>query len=322
MTAIGTTEDLVTAVPFLVGYTPSDSIVIIGLNDDSIDFTMRVDYPKESNFEQYSHLAKTIMAQGVKELIVVGYVPSNFTASEVEVMVDLQITLNHYKLTIIDSIVIVNGKYRSLLSEDSEDKPLPDVQSSKIALDHVMNGLPFPFESAAALKASLRSHKQVPEIVEHIKNLEPITDIEGCRLGAKTFDKLLQEFSDTGKCSDNKEVALLLVALKNVLVRDYLLGTINDDNSQDVENLWRWLLLVAPEGYRASVASLSAAVAYEYGRGGDANALIEIALDDEQGYSLATLLQRVFSAAWPPSSFKRMRDELHPKVVATLFETV
>ena len=324
MNTIASTKDLVTAVPFLVGYQPTDSIVIVGLKDeDSIEVTMRFDYPEESNFEQYTHLAKTIMAQGIKDVILVTYVPSHIESPEV--MIDLQITLNHYKIKIVDSIVVLDGKYRSVLCKEEsccplEGTPLPDIKESALAVSQVLAGEPLPFSNVDALKASLRMYDEIPSIVSYITDATPVDDIEGQRLAAQTFDVMLEAFSEQGELPDDRDAGLLLVGLQDVIVRDYLLGSINDDNAQDITNLWRWLLLVAPPGYKAPVASLSAAVAYEFGRGAEAHHLIDIALEDEPGYSLATLLQRVFAAAWNPDSFKSMRQELHPKVVATLFE--
>ncbi|MDA2997454.1 MAG: hypothetical protein O3C24_03585 [Actinomycetota bacterium] len=43
------------------------------------------------------------------------------------------------------------------------------------------------------------------------------------------------------------------------------------------------------------------------------------AIGDCPNYPLALLLRRVFSAAWPSSSFAAMRAELHPRICATLF---
>ena len=62
-----------------------------------------------------------------------------------------------------------------------------------------------------------------------------------------------------------------------------------------------------------------AALAYERGEGALAQRALDRALADNPSYSLALLLRRVFTVGWPAKSFTKMRAELHPKVVATIF---
>lgn len=319
MPAISSTEDLVTSVPFLIGYEPKESIVVIAFKDDKVESAMRVDYPEESNFDGYMRLAKMIMAQGVQDVAIVSYLPEH--VENPESVVDLQITFSHYKINVVDSIVVFTGRYVSLFEEGSPSNgyPMPDIKESKLALETVLDGTPLPFNSLDSLRASLTIYDEIPELLQHISNVAPVEDDEGRRLGAKTFDKLLSEFSRGGKSLDYKDVAVLLVSLKDVTVRDYLLGSITEEKVDDIESLWRWLLLVAPEGYRASIASLNAALAYERGGGAQAHVFLDIAFKEDDDYSLAVLLKRAFNAGWPPESFATMRKELHPKVYAALF---
>ncbi len=321
MPAISDRDELVTSVPFLIGFEPKDSIVVVGVKDDKIECAMRIDYPEQSQFEQYTSLAKLLMAQGVEGVIVLTYFPDNIT--DPESAIDLQVTFNHYKLEVMDSIVVFNGRYKSMFEDDGPENghPIPDIKSSRLALETVMEGTPLPFNSIESMRASLSLYDESPELIRHISTISEVDDDEGRRLGAKTFDKLLSEFAKTGKCSDYKDVALLLVSLKDVVVRDYLLGSITEENVSDIRSLWRWLLLVAPDGYKTPIACLNAAIAYESGDGAGAHIFLDIAVKEEEDYSLASILKRVFNAGWPPESFAQMRKELHPKVFASLFQT-
>ena len=47
MTTLTTPHDLLAAVPFLVGYQPDNSLVLIGLKDDLVGMAMRVDFPTD-----------------------------------------------------------------------------------------------------------------------------------------------------------------------------------------------------------------------------------------------------------------------------------
>lgn len=108
-------------------------------------------------------------------------------------------------------------------------------------------------------------------------------------------------------------VAGVVNALRDIQVRDYMLGIVSDvKNSIDV---LEFLIEAAPE-HADPARALVSTVYYELDRVEDAINTINEADDN---YSLANLLKRVFGAGWPKESFAQMRNELHPKVVATIF---
>ena len=47
MTTLTSPHDLLAAVPFLIGYHPENSLVLIALSDDAIGMAMRVDLPHD-----------------------------------------------------------------------------------------------------------------------------------------------------------------------------------------------------------------------------------------------------------------------------------
>jgi hypothetical protein len=108
--------------------------------------------------------------------------------------------------------------------------------------------------------------------------------------------------------------------LSDIQVRDYALGSHNDENLSTYLAMWHNLTIIAPAHFIAPVACLFASLAYENGDSELALKAIERALHDDPAYSLAILLRRVFKAGWPPRSFSAMRAELHPKIVATIFQ--
>ena len=46
MTTITSPIDLLSAIPFLIGYQPKDSIVLLALENDSISSAIRIDFPE------------------------------------------------------------------------------------------------------------------------------------------------------------------------------------------------------------------------------------------------------------------------------------
>jgi hypothetical protein len=114
-------------------------------------------------------------------------------------------------------------------------------------------------------------------------------------------------------------LALVLVRLLDLQVRDFALGSVSENTSETYFSAWRWLLRVAPEGYVAPVATIFAAIAYERGDGAIAHRALDRAEIDNPEYAMTGLLRQVFSAGWSPQSFAAMRAELHPKICDALF---
>ena len=139
------------------------------------------------------------------------------------------------------------------------------------------------------------------------------------RQGALAVNQLIEIFINTGQVLDNQLIALVLVRFKDLQVRDYAMGVATGENQDKLFNLWYWVLNIAPRGYIAPVACIFAACAYESAESQMAHNALDLALKDCPNYPLALLLRRVFTAAWPSSSFAAMRGELHPRICATLF---
>ena len=139
------------------------------------------------------------------------------------------------------------------------------------------------------------------------------------RLGAIAINQLVASFAKGGADEDIELIALVLVRLKDLQVRDYAMGLLSEENIDQQFNLWYWLMNLAPTGYIAPVACIFAVCAYESGESDLAHKALDTAFADQSDYPLAILLRRVFYANWPAESFAAMRAQLHPKICAALF---
>lgn len=201
---------------------------------------------------------------------------------------------------------------------------MPDITTSRIGAEQVAAGQLMPFANLAELEASLDSIPVDEALLEEIKKIpvikygsDNVLALE--REGALAVNELATEFSDLGIVEDNQLVALVLVRLHDVQVRDFAMGLVTDQNISVLAALWRWMLKIAPPGFIAPVATLFAATSYEDGDGALAQRALDRALEDDSRYPMALLLRKVFSAGWPPAQFAEMRAELHPRVCAVLF---
>ena len=112
-------------------------------------------------------------------------------------------------------------------------------------------------------------------------------------------------------------VADALYYLTDIQVRDYALGIIDKYNT--VLPALNYLLDKAPTDTAFINAPACLLAVHLYEQGDSASAAITLS-NAQQHYSLGMLLRRVMQAGWMPSSFAAMRKDLHPKVVAGIFD--
>lgn len=142
-------------------------------------------------------------------------------------------------------------------------------------------------------------------------------------------DSLIQAFQVKGANAINDLIAsdemdpnivdLVLGSLIDLQVRDYAVGITTDSNRDKLINVWSALAIIAPKGSVAPVATLCAIANYENGNEKTALEWLALASKDDSEYALTKLITRVINAGWGRDSFSVMRQELHPKVVATIY---
>jgi len=329
MTTLTSPHDLIAAIPFLIGYHPVDSLVVVSIKDECVGMAMRVDYPTDLPATAYDLLAAHLQRDGATGALLVAYVPKSGSDGEA-VLSDLTAALQRIQVKVEESLLIQDGRYRSTLCSDSECCPpagrdVPAIDSSRIAMEHVLAGRAMPFANIEALTESIASlviaeDEKWASQVGQFKVSEKSKDLTNLqRDGATAVIDLAGEFALGRGAEDLDLVARVIGRLSDIQVRDFALGSHTDEDIDNFFLMWRQLMRMAPAGYVAPIASLFAALAYESGDGALAHRALDRALADINGYSLALLLRRVFTAGWPPQSFAAMRRELHPKVCAGIF---
>ena len=327
-TELTSPHDLLAAVPFMVGYHPKDSLVVMALRDAKVSMAMRVDFPDSGSIASVSatvagHLAREI----ADEAIIVGYLPTDVIESDPLEIVRSIIALQG--ITVKECIVVRGEYFRSNLCADLECCPpegnlIPEILSSRVTAEQVAAGNPLPYLDLDEMKRSISALPIDKELVRLIQGIEEI-DYAGDdvtahqREGANAINEMAISFSKEQKIEDKSDVALVLVRLLDLQVRDYAMGMTTEETSDQLWDMWRYLLRLAPKGYVAPVAVIFATMSYERGDGALAQRALDRAMEDAPGYQMAKLLRRTFAAGWPPSAFTQMRADLHPKICAAIF---
>ena len=329
MTTLTSPHDLLAAIPFLIGYHPQNSLVLVSLKDGAVGMAMRVDLPRDIAIEGYDLLASHFVREEAEAALIVAYTDQPSADCE-SILINTSAALVRAGIDIKESLIVRNNRFRSMLCTDPtccppEGTAVPALDSSRIAAEHVIAGHPMPFESVDGLVQSIAA---VPSSFESLwqdevqafwvsSDAEEINDLQ--RDGATAVIDLAGEYREGRGAEDRELAARIIGRLSDIQVRDFALGSHSDETADFYWAMWRDLLRIAPRGFVAPVASLFASMAYERGEGALAHKALDRALHDDDHYSLALLLRRVFTAGWPPQSFSAMRAELHPKVVAGIF---
>ncbi len=321
MTTLLSPEDLLSAVPFLLGFHPEDSLVLIGLTSESITLAMRVDYPLDLDLDEVERFADHLTRNNCESGLLLAYTPDFVDGGE-ELLSSIQGACELRNITIRESIIIHTGTWRSLIAPTGP-QPLPELRDSRIAAEQVIDGRPMPLRNIGEVKNSIAPVETPAELFAALAEIPEIDYSDNPnsaqREGARALIKLTAggvPLIDT----DLQLVALVLVRLRDLQVRDFAMGLFDEGQMGSSAELWKALFRMAPTGYKAPAGCLFAQACYEMGEGALAHRALDIVIEDDSTYSLAHLLRRAFAAGWPPSHFHQMRAELHPKITAAIFQ--
>ena len=138
------------------------------------------------------------------------------------------------------------------------------------------------------------------------------------RDGADLITEFFQSFTEEDTSMET--TALILHYLTDIQVRDFALGSLDPAKASQQIPMLEYLVDQAPTDseFINAPASLLSVLYYELG---DTPTALLMLVNAREDYSLFLLLHRVFRAGWTPEGFAKMREELHPQVVASIYET-
>jgi hypothetical protein len=336
--------DVLAAVPFVLGFEPTNSLVAISLRGrrQRVGLVMRTDYPSDADLELFEHAALNMVTHLQRDeargVILISYPPDSIAAQADfrtdEALAILEKAALASDINVREALVVARGRWWSTRCMDQfccpiEGTLLTALDESRVAAEVVMRGGPMPFGSETELIASISHHDsiiaqclaravedRVAELLVQARNQEShqIRRLQRLRLD-ECFNLWCKSEGDLQLFAGQMQLlADVVIGIQGIMLRDYALGMHSDENLERAVALWRWLLTLAPVGTIAPIGCLTAATAYETGDGALAQRALDRALADSPDYSLAHLLRRVFTAGFSPKTFAQMRDDLHSEI--------
>ncbi|MFC4106566.1 DUF4192 domain-containing protein [Micromonospora zhanjiangensis] len=317
--AVRSPADLIAAVPFLLGFHPADSVVVVALRGKRVVFAARADLPEPGDRAgadtAAGYLADVIGLQRADAALVLGYGPAERVTPVIDTVgtaVDLA------GLCVLDLLRITDGRYWSYCCTDPGCCPpdgVPfDPSASEVTATAVFAGqvalpdrtalaaLVAPVE-AAARDAMRQATERAEDRLVTLLDTAPAGDLLGGRAvrdaGAAAVRAALDPTRDPAGLSDD-EVAWLSLLLRHIPVRDHAWE--HTDGEERHLALWTDVLRRADPELAAAPGCLLAFAAWRCGQGALAVVALERALAAQPDYSMALLLDDVLRRGVQPSA--------------------
>ena len=319
--------DLIQTVPFLLGFQPEQSLVLVGLDAGQVVVTVPVDLPGIGRDTTLRAAITAMHEGGGHDLVaaVFATVPVTGPADTLpwsDVLADVVAEAERAGSTVLDGLLVVDGRYWSYLCTDETCCPaggreLPGDSTPVIAAATYAGMVALPsrssVESLLEPAADEVRAQLVPaiEVCEH-GHVDALLSGSGERhdrsvkraifAAARAADLLGADAGDRSR----EDIVRFGVALSRYPIRDAVWMAI-DDGRIDGRELWRTMALRLPSPYDAAPLFLFGWANWRAGNGALAGIAAERAVASDPTYSAADLLLAALSRGVDPRRLPRLR---------------
>jgi uncharacterized protein DUF4192 len=326
---VGSPAEVLAAVPYLLGFHPARSLVVIGARPprERIRVSFRYDLPDPPApahaREIAAHAAAVFAREKVTVAIVVGYGPGALVTPAAEA---LRAALADGGIELREMLRVEDGRYWSYLCADpaccaAEGVPF-DVSAHPVAARLTVAGN-VTLPGRAALQATIaplggrvrlsmreataRAQQRAAALVAQAARsgvagralLRPVIED-----GLRAVTEAIGTYRGGGRIDSDDELAWLTVTLADLRVRDDAWARMEPAHAAAHRRLWTDVVRRAELCYVPAPACLLAFAAWQAGDGALANVALERALASDPGYTMALLLVDAVAGGLPPSAAK------------------
>lgn len=312
--------DVLATVPFLVGYHPTGSIVIIGMIGRQVIFAARDDLRSDGDADpdQVAHLVEVLIRQRCDRALLVGYgtdervTPTTLALigalRDAGVSVDeaLRADDSHYWSYVCRNPRCCSprgNRYNTATSEVTALWTLAGKVARRDRDEYESQIRPVTGAARESMRrATARAHDRLLELVaagdDQDETAAALLNAGNLAI-AEALDRALH-----GTPPDDDEVAWLSVLLQSVPIRDIAWSLIRGCGRalEHHRALWQEVLHRAEADLVPAPASLFAFAAWRCGDGGIARLALERALDIDPRYRMAGMLRDALALGVPPSA--------------------
>jgi Domain of unknown function (DUF4192) len=329
------------AVPHLLGFHPSESMVVVGLDArrGRIVLAFRYDLPDPPDparsQEITEHAVAVLKQRRIKTAIAAGYGAGSLVTPVAE---QLSTGLRGAGIALRDLLRVQDGRYFSYVCTNPvccppEGVPF-DVSAHPAAAALTAAGMPArpgraslvaslaPLTGQAAesmRRATERALLRTEELTapSRAPDTTPGSPWLVVEAGREAVRSAIGIYRHGGQITDHDQLAWLSVTIADLRVRDDAWARMDPRHRAQHRRLWTDVVRHACEPYVPAPASLLAFCAWQSGDGALANVALDRALADEPRYSMALLLREALDSGAPPSV---ARLPMTPEEVAAAYD--
>lgn len=320
--------DLIEAIPYLLGFHPRESLVVVGLDDGRVCITARVDLPELADPGVLPTTVRVMRDSGATHVIAVVYeVPATVVERNAlprrEVIGALGDCLDDAGALLVDAVLVVDSRWWSYAcAEDCcppEGREIPGDASPAAAAatyaglvaladrDELRAVLEPDDEATRAMLEPLlaeQEHAVVAAALSGRPERRQRSVKRAIFAAAREADESLF-LGGSGTLSD-EQVCRFATALGETPIRDSLWLAV-DQRRLDGRALWREIARRVPSPYDAAPLFLFGWASWRDGDGASASMAVERALASDPGYTAAELLGGALSHGLDPRRTPRLR---------------
>jgi hypothetical protein len=315
-------EQILTAVPYLLGFRPERSVVVMSLRGKQVGLTMRLDLDTPPR-ELHQLVVNRLRADGATRAVIVLFDPEDPAGAGVGALPGdgiaraLMRAVRRARLDVVDAIVVHRGRFRSCLCTNPVccppgGRPVPtggEADHSLVASAFVALGTA-PMASREELRASI--NPAPPE--RRLALLPAIEEALGSPVAhsVDAWREVVQRYLETSPREplSDAEIACLVASLRNVIVRDEVISWTAGEDLSAVLAVLRELAPLAPAPFDTQVLASLAWAAYSFGDGALAAAALDRALETDPEHSLSRLLAVALEHGVSPEKLRAVGGQL------------
>ncbi|MEV0715721.1 DUF4192 domain-containing protein [Asanoa sp. NPDC050611] len=338
--------DLIASVPYLLGFHPSESIVVIAIVGDRVRFVVRGELPGAVSPDRIARrLLSLLLRDSIDAVAIIGYGPSTLVTPVAEAVC---VALRSTDVTTVDVLRVDSGRYWSYVCANPSCCPpegMPfDLATTCVGAAAVYAGrvalpdrdavatLVAPITGAARVAMTDATARADTRLTALVDAARAAADTGSVRLRsmahtaagavhanarvAKTLraagDAAVDDAVDryrAGRTLTDDEVAWLSVLLVHLPVRDHAWEHTTDDDWH--VDLWSDVVRRVDPPLAAAPASLLAFAAWRVGHGALATIAVERALAVDPDYALARMIDEILDQCLPPSIMVDAAEQPH-----------
>jgi hypothetical protein len=321
--AVRNPADLVDATPYVIGFHPTESLVVLGLSGNRVFFGARYDLPPPDG-DDIVQLGAVIAAQRPRCVALLAYGPP----SAVDAVITRALSVLHaFRVRVLEALRVHDGRWWSYFCSDpgccpAEGTPF-DTATSLIAAEATFRGqVALPSRQAlvaqvAAVDGEARQSMRAAtgrarSALDALLAAEAHSTRATRRAGRLAIREAEKRYR-SGRALTDDEVAWLGVLLIEPDVHEYALGRLGDEEWRLA--LWTDVLRRVEPLYAPAAGCVLSYLAWRAGQGALARVAVDRALQAQPQHQMAGLLDEVLGMGIGPHAMSAFEAQPRPTVI-------